>query len=109
MAEFFDLKLLISPFPFESKPTIFGSLMLKIDFSIGLCKIEQSKGMIFFNLFKVISTLVVKVELPSIALVGSVMIRVDSRTLLASLIDFICLAQATKTSIKVFSVNEAES
>ena len=83
--------------------------MLKVNLCVGLGKVKQSKSVVFFNLFKVVSSLVVKVELSSITFVGSVVICVNSRTLFTCLIDFECLAQTAKTSIEIFSVNKAQS
>jgi hypothetical protein len=63
----------------------------------------------FLDLLKVIPALVVKVELPPIALVGSVVVCVYSRPLFASLIHFVCLAQAADSPIKVFPVDKTQS
>ena len=65
--------------------------------------------MILLNLFKIVTTLVVKVKLSSIALVRSVVICVDTWRLFARLVYFIRLTQTSHTSIVVFSVDEAQS
>ena len=109
MAKFFHFKLLIRPFSFQSQSTIFCSLVFQVYLRVWLSKVKQCQGVTFLDLFKVIPALVVKVELPPIALVWSVVVCVYSRPLSASLIHFVCLAQASDSPIKVFPVDKTQS
>lgn len=65
--------------------------------------------MIFFNLFEVITALIVKIELSSIALVGSVMVAINTWVFAASLVNFVCFTETAKSSFEFFPVDVAES
>ncbi len=65
--------------------------------------------MIFFNLLKIVSALVVKAELSAIALVRPVVISIYSKTLSTGLIHFKSFAETANASIKVFSVDKTQA
>lgn len=109
MTKFLHIKLLISPFSLQCKTTIFSSLMLQINFGVSLSEIKQSESVILFNLFKIITTLVIKVESPSIAFIRSVVICVDPWMLSTGLVDLIGTTKATNATVKILSVNKTQT
>ncbi len=109
MAEFLHFKLLIRPFSFQSQSTIFCSFVFQIYLCVWLSKVKQCQSVTFLNLLKVVPALVVKAELPPIALVWSVVACVHSRPLSTSLIHFIGFAQTPDSPIKIFPVDKTQS
>jgi hypothetical protein len=65
--------------------------------------------MILFYLLKVVSSFIVKVELSTLALVGSVVVSIDSGIFPAGLINFKSFTQTAKPSLILVSVNETKS
>lgn len=109
MTEFFYIKFLVSPFSFESETTVLSSFVFKSNFSVRLCEIKQSKCVILFNLFKIVTSFIIKIKSSTIAFIGSVMVSVDSRIFSTCLIDFICSTKTADSTLKILSVNVAQS
>ncbi len=65
--------------------------------------------MIFFYLLEIVSSLIVKIKLSTVAFVRSVMISVLSWMVSARLIHFIGSAKTAKTSFKILSVDMAKT
>lgn len=109
MTELVYLKLFVSPLSFESESTEFGCLVLEVNFGVSLGQVKESQSVVFLNLFKVISSLVVEIELPSIAFVWSVVVSVNTWVLFTSLVSVKRFAQTTNATFEIFPVDKAES
>lgn len=109
MTEFFNVKFLVSPFSFKGETAILSSFVFQSNFSVRLCEIKQSQCVVLFNLFKIVTSFVIKVKSSTIAFIRSVVVSVDSRIFSTCLIDFICSTKTADSTLKILSVNVAQS